>query len=140
MTTDKSLPYKSLLSSSAKSQKKGHAFFPQTLHCPSRPTTHFQSHVVTQLAASLISKRKEKRRKKKRELKIAICLSDRAMMSRGYEVMAVSNFKGLRQTHETEGRREDWAVRLGDVANFHLCQQDRLFTVAANELELWPFG
>lgn len=65
-------------------------------------------------------------------------------MSRGYEVMAVSNFKGLRQTHEREKQEEEdrektelcGCRKLGDVVSSRLCQKDKLFTVAANELEL----
>lgn len=53
------------------------------------------------------------------------------MMSRGYEVMAVSYFLCLRQDGERRPGRSE-----GDVAISCLCQQDRLFTVAANELEL----
>lgn len=53
------------------------------------------------------------------------------------EVMAESNFKALRQTHETGGQRGAAGLRSGWRSE-PLCRQDRLFTVAANELGLWP--
>lgn len=109
-------------------------FSPNAPLSKSSCATHFQSHVATLLAASLLRRRKHR--------KNAICLSDRAMMSLGYEVMAVSNFKGLRRTwRRMTERRLNWALpgcRKSDVVNPCLCQQDELFTVAANELELWP--
>lgn len=106
-----------------------------TLHSPSCPTIHFLSHVATQPATSLVSERM------KTEPKLDICLGDRAALSRGEdEVMAESGFKGLGQTQRQRGQSEAARCIQADVAASRLCQQDRLFTVAANELELWPVG
>lgn len=82
MTIDKNLSYMWVLSSSAK-----------------RPSKLLP---VTQPAALLLSARTK--------LKITICHRDRAVLSHGYEVMLVSNFRGLRQTHETGGQREEKAA------------------------------
>lgn len=111
MTTDKSPPYKP-------------QFFSQESKDGIQSSV-VQSHVATRQAASLAEK-----------LPFVLVT---VMMSRGYEVMPVSNFKGLRQTHQREKDREKTELlgcRKGDVVNSCLCQKDKLFTVAANELEL----